>query len=146
MIKMVNRSRLFLQGRLLQGSHLHAAALVEVAAQLHYITKLHYIAKMHSHLIIMLGRPDVQCLFKQRRFIMQGRLLQGPLVHAAALVEAAAMMQDIVKLYYIAKMQSHLILVMLARRCRSLGLHRRREAQLDAGEATSNRLGRMAAV
>ena len=97
MIKMVDRSRLFLQGRLLQGSLVHAAALVEVAAQLHYIMKLHYIAKMQSHLIIMRGRPNVQCIFKQRRFIMQSRLLQGSLAHAAALMEAAALLQGIVK-------------------------------------------------
>ena len=106
---MVNWSRLFLQGRLLQGSLVHAAALVEVAAQLHYITKLHYIAKMQSHLIIMLGRLDVQCLSKQRRF--QERL------------------QDIVK------SPRTTFIVMLAQRNQCLGLHRRCQAQLDAGEA-----------
>ena len=97
MIKIANRSRLFVQGRLLQGSLVHAAALVKVAAQLHYITKLHYIAKMQSHLIIMLGRLNVQCLFKLRRFITQSRLMQDPLVHAAALMEAAALSQGIAK-------------------------------------------------
>ena len=35
-------------------------------------------------------------LLQDRPFLLQGRLLQGPLVHAAALMEAAALLQGIV--------------------------------------------------
>ena len=43
------------------------------------------------------------------RIFLRGRLLQGPLVHAAALVAAAAQIQYIGELHYVAKMQGLLV-------------------------------------